>query len=47
MAKTKGSSKRTSFEAKVAKLRREREYVAQKLPSCGGSANMLPENFGS
>jgi hypothetical protein len=31
MAKTKGSSKRTSFEAKVAKLRKEREYVARKL----------------
>jgi len=31
MAKAKSSSKHSSFEAKVAKLRKEREYVARKL----------------
>lgn len=31
MAKAKSSSKRSAFEAKVAKLRKERKYVARKL----------------
>jgi hypothetical protein len=31
MAKAKSSSGRSAFEAKVAKLRKEREYVARKL----------------
>lgn len=31
MAKAKSSSGRSAFEAKVAKLRKEREYVTRKL----------------